>query len=87
MARKTGGKKGLIEQVEGFALQLLYSASGGTQGVKPRRTSDPTLPAVELKEQKAIFDSLMKLVAVKHKVDPEEEDVSGLADIKKRMEE
>lgn len=84
-------RNGLDRMLERFAANLLYEATGGSIGVKPRApkvvaaTDATSKPPPTLQEKRAILDSLIKLKALDEKYRDDDDSGSGLAAMKRQL--
>jgi hypothetical protein len=67
--KKRPSKKTLMTHTEKFAVQLLYEATGGTIG----KSGPQNIDGMQFSDKRALLDSLTRLLAIKHRIDPEEE--------------
>lgn len=85
MARK---KKSMIDKIEVLVDELLYEATEGRVGKKPKKSEDPDFTPMEFKEKKAVLDSALKFTALQNKIDPEDDtENDGIAGLRKKMQE
>lgn len=86
--KKARTNSDFVRETERYALNLLWKATKGANGKKPKNApDDPSeMPAWEPKEEKSLLDSMIKLASARHKIDPEEDDSSDLDDIRRRLQ-
>lgn len=71
---------------EKFAMHLLFEASSGSVGRAPyikEGQEKPELP-MSFHDRRSLLDSVTKLIAMKHKIDPEEEE-DGISGFRERL--
>jgi hypothetical protein len=82
MIKKRRKRKNLQAYAEEFAISLLYEASGGKIGkVKSAEKSEYNM---SFHDRRALLDSMTKLMALKHKIEPEEEE-DGIASYREQL--
>ncbi len=79
-------KRNLLSQSERYAEYLLFEATGGTMGREPKKTEEvnSNVSTLDFNDKRAFLDTLIKLVSIKNKVDPEDES-SGIEDFKEML--
>lgn len=80
-------KRNMLRDVEKYAQMLLHEATGGAIGREPIRaksTKDGEF-SVDFGTKRALLDSMIKLLTVKSKVDPEDEDADGVETYKEML--
>lgn len=76
--KKRRSSKNLMSYTEKYAISLLSEATGGRIGpVQPQKVdSEPqvTSDGMQFSDKRALLDSLTRLLAIKHRIDPEQEE-------------
>lgn len=80
---KRRSSKDLLAAAEKFTLMLLSEATKGQIGVA-QKNDGSDVPDMPFGDRRALLDSIVKLLTVKHKVDPKEEE-SPFANLRERL--
>ena len=80
-------KRNMLREAEKYAQFLLWEATGGSMGREPVKGKDKKEDEfkVDFGTKRALLDSMIKLIGIKQKVDPEEEDEDGIASYKELL--
>lgn len=80
-------RRNMLRDVERYAQMLLHEATGGAIGREPVRAKSAKEGEflVDFGTKRALLDSMIKLLTVKSKVDPEEEEDDGIQSYKEML--
>lgn len=74
--KKRRSRKNLLSYTEKYAEVLLYEATGGKIGSPNTQHvgTEPQIDGMQFSDKRALLDSLTRLLAIKHRIDPEQEE-------------
>ena len=80
-------KKNMVREAEKYAQYLIWEATGGAMGREPPRPKNVKEEEfkIDFNTKRALLDSMIKLIGMKSKVDPVEEDEDGIETYKSML--
>lgn len=76
MKKRRSGKN-LMSYTEKYAISLLSEATGGRIG--PSEPQNVGTDGMQFSDKRALLDSLTRLLAIKHRIDPEQEETTFMS--------
>ncbi|MGB6501650.1 MAG: hypothetical protein WBG19_09710 [Thermoplasmata archaeon] len=73
-------KQNMLRQAERYSQYLLWEATGGAMGKEPVRAKAAKEGefALDFQTKRALLDSMIKLIGIKSKVEPEDQEEDGI---------